>query len=73
MPTLDPPPDLMVMSARGTTRAVVLLGSAAPIGFSAVVVASRESLNRDLAASAASVSVLLGLVYIPLGLWLLKP
>jgi predicted permease len=57
----------------GMTRAVVLLGSAAPIGFSAVVVASRESLNRDLAASAASVSVLLGLVYIPLGLWLLKP
>ena len=27
----------------GMTRAVVLLGSAAPIGFSAVVVASRES------------------------------
>ena len=57
----------------GMTRAVVLLGSAAPIGFSAVVVASRESLNRDLAASAASISVLLGLVYVPLALWLLPP
>jgi malate permease and related proteins len=57
----------------GLTRSVVLLGSAAPIGFSAVVLASRENLNRDLAASAASVSVLLGLFYVPLALWLLRP
>jgi malate permease and related proteins len=57
----------------GMTRSVVLLGSAAPIGFSAVVLASRENLNRDLAASAASVSVLLGLFYVPVALWLLQP
>ena len=57
----------------GMTRAVVLLGGAAPIGFSAVVLASRESLNRDLAASAASISVVVGLVYIPIALWLLRP
>jgi malate permease and related proteins len=56
----------------GLMRAVVLLGSAAPIGFSAVVMASRESLNRDQAASAASLSVLLALVYAPLAIWLLK-
>jgi malate permease and related proteins len=55
----------------GMMRAVVLLGSAAPIGFSAVVMASRESLNRDQAASAASISVLLALVYVPLAIWLL--
>ena len=46
---------------QGLTRSVVLLGSAAPIGFSAVVIASRESLDRELAASAASISVLLAL------------
>jgi predicted permease len=39
---------------QGLTRAVVLLGSAAPIGF-----------------SAASISVLLALAYVPLALWLL--
>jgi predicted permease len=50
---------------------VVLLGSAAPIGFSAVVIANREQLNRELAASAASISVLLALAYVPLALWLL--
>ncbi len=32
----------------GLTRSVVLLGSAAPIGFSAVVIANREHLNREL-------------------------
>lgn len=55
----------------GLTRAVLILGAAAPIGFSAVVFADREGLHRDLAASAASISVLLGLVYAPLALWLL--
>ena len=55
----------------GLTRSVVLLGSAAPIGFSAVVIANRESLDRERAASAASISVLLALVYVPLALWLL--
>jgi malate permease and related proteins len=55
----------------GLMRSVVLLGSAAPIGFSAVVIANREQLNRELAASAASISVLLALAYVPLALWLL--
>lgn len=55
----------------GISRAVVLLGSAAPIGFSAVVIANREHLHRELAASAASISVLLALAYVPLALWLL--
>ncbi len=55
----------------GVTRQVVLLGCAAPIGFNVVVIANREHLDRELAASAASLSVLLGLVYVPLALWLL--
>jgi predicted permease len=36
-----------------------------------VVIASREHLNRELTASAASISVLLALAYVPLALWLL--
>lgn len=55
----------------GLTRAVLVLGAAAPIGFSAVVFADREKLHREMAASAASISVLLGLVYVPLALWLM--
>jgi predicted permease len=55
----------------GLTRSVVLLGAAAPIGFSAVVIANREQLDRELAASAASISVLLALAYVPLAMWLL--
>ena len=55
----------------GMTRSVVLLVAAAPIGFNAVVLSDMEKLNRELAASAASLSVLIGLVYAPLALWLL--
>jgi predicted permease len=60
-----------VFGLTGQARAVLLLGAAAPIGFTAVVFADREHLHRELAASAASLSVLLGLVYVPLALWLL--
>ena len=62
---------VLLFDLEGLTRAVVLLGSAAPIGFSAVVIADREHLDRELAASAASISVLLALAYVPLALWLL--
>lgn len=55
----------------GLTRSVVLLGAAAPIGFNAVVLSHVEKLNRELAASAASISVVAGLAYVPLALWLL--
>jgi predicted permease len=64
---------VQVLGLTGMTRAVVLLASAAPIGFSVLVIANRESLDRELAASAASLSALLALVYVPLGLWLLHP
>lgn len=60
-----------VFDLEGLTRAVLLLGALAPIGFSAVVFADRERLHRELAASAASISVLLGLAYVPLALWLI--
>jgi predicted permease len=60
-----------IFGLEGLTRAVVVLGAAGPIGFSAVVFADREKLHRELAASAASISVLLGLAYVPLALWLL--
>lgn len=62
-----------VFHVEGMTRAVVLLACAAPIGFSVMVIANRESLDRELAASAASLSALCALVYVPLGLWLLQP
>jgi predicted permease len=61
-----------VLDLQGLPRAVVLLGSAAPIGFNVVLVAEREGLDREFAASAASLSVALGLVYVPVGLWLLR-
>lgn len=62
---------VLIFDIEGLTRSVVLLGAAAPIGFSAVVIANRENLHRELAASAASISVLLALVFVPLALWLL--
>lgn len=60
-----------LLGLEGLMRQVVLLGCAAPIGFNVVVIANREHLDRELAASAASLSVLLGLIYVPLALWLL--
>jgi predicted permease len=60
-----------LLGLQGLTRTVAIVGCAAPIGFTGVVLAQRESLDVELAASATSLSVLLGLLYIPpLLLWL---
>ena len=49
----------------GTSAAIALLGAAAPIGFTAVVLSAREGLDLDLAASAGAISVFLGTLWIP--------
>ncbi|HZF25761.1 MAG TPA: AEC family transporter [Steroidobacteraceae bacterium] len=61
----------LLLGLHGLTRTVAIVGCTAPIGFTVVVLAQRESLDVELAASATSLSVLLGLLYIPLALlWL---
>jgi len=52
----------------GTAAAIAIVGSAAPIGFTAVVLSAREGLDLDLAASAAAISVFLGSLWIPLAM-----
>jgi len=53
---------------QGTSAAIALLGAGAPIGFTAVVLSSREGLDLDLAASAGAISVFLGTLWIPVAM-----
>ena len=50
----------------GLNRSVVLIGAASPVGYNTLIFSSMEKLDKDLAASIISYSVLLGLVLIPL-------
>ncbi len=50
----------------GNTFKVVALCSGAPIGFNAVTLCSMSKLDAESSASATSISVLLGLIWIPL-------
>jgi predicted permease len=52
----------------GTAAAIAMIGAAAPIGFTAVVLSAREGLDLDLAASAAAISVFLGSLWIPVAM-----
>lgn len=52
----------------GTAAAIAIVGGAAPIGFTAVVLSARENLDLDLAATAAAISVFLGSLWIPLSM-----
>lgn len=54
-----------LLGLESTTFAVVVLCSAAPIGFNALTYCSLAKLDTDLSASAVSISLLAGLVYIP--------
>lgn len=56
----------------GTTAAIAVVGSAAPIGFTAVVLSAREGLDLDLAASAAAISVFLGSLWIPVAMMFIE-
>lgn len=50
----------------GLIRAIVLIGSSAPIGFNSIIFASMEKLDKEYAASMVSFGIIAGLVVIPL-------
>ncbi len=54
-----------LVGLEGQTFAVVALCSAAPIGFNALTFSSLAKLDMDLTTTAVSLSILIGLVYIP--------
>lgn len=63
----------LASSLDARSAAVVIVGSAAPVAFSSVVMAEREGLDVGLAVAAASLSALAALLVIPGLLWLMGP
>jgi malonate transporter len=58
----------ILFGLHGTAAAIAIIGAAAPVGFTAVVLSAREGLDLDLAASAAAISVFLGSIWIPIAI-----
>jgi predicted permease len=52
-------------------QAMVIFGGGAPVGFSAVAMSQRESLDVEFAGAVTAVSILLALFYLPVVLMLL--
>ncbi len=61
-----------VFNLDGISRVVVMFGAIAPVGFNTIVFAARERLDSTFAASLASISMALALVYLPVALVLLR-
>ena len=55
----------------GMLKTTVLLGCVAPVGFNTLIYAQRERLDTEFAAHIASLTVLLGLFYVPLLIFIL--
>lgn len=51
---------------QGMVREIVIICCAAPVGYNTLVFSSLEKLDRELAASLVSLSLLLGIIYVPL-------
>ncbi|MES2627116.1 MAG: AEC family transporter [Pseudomonadota bacterium] len=60
-----------LLGLEGTTYAVIVLCCAGPIGFNALTYSSLAKLDVELSASAVSISILAGLIYIPVLIFLL--
>lgn len=57
---------IKLFALEGASRLIVLLGGIAPLGFNTLVFASLEELDKEYAAQLVSVSLLLGLLVIPI-------
>lgn len=55
-----------IFNLEGLTRTIVLLGSAAPVGYNTLTFSSLENLDKEFAASLISFSILIGMILIPI-------
>jgi predicted permease len=60
-----------LFNLEGVSRLVVLIGASAPVGYNTVVFSSLENLDKEFATSVVSVSILLGLILVPLLMYIL--
>jgi predicted permease len=61
-----------ILGLQGPTFAIVVLCAAAPIGFNALTYTALAKLDMDFASSAVSISILIGIVTIPILMYLLQ-
>jgi predicted permease len=59
-----------IFNLSGLTRTIVLLGSSAPIGFNTITFSSLEDLDKEFAASLVSTAIAIGIIYVPLFIFL---
>jgi predicted permease len=55
----------------GLSKAVVLLGAAAPVGYNTLTFSSMENLDKEFAANLVSFSILTGIIFIPILIFLI--
>ncbi|MCK4312520.1 MAG: AEC family transporter [Candidatus Cloacimonetes bacterium] len=60
-----------ILNLQGLLRTIVIICSAAPVGYNTLVFSSMENLDKEFAASLVSISLLIGIFYIPILIFLL--
>ena len=55
----------------GLNRSIILVGSAAPIGYNTLTYSSIEKMDQEFAASLVSISIMVGIIFIPFLIFIL--
>lgn len=56
----------ILLNLEGIMRVIVIAGCGAPVGYNTLVFATLENLDKEFAASIVSISILLGIIYVPI-------
>jgi malate permease and related proteins len=59
-----------IFGIQGINRTIIIASASTPIGFNTLIFANLENMDRELAASMVSYSILIALGYLPLIIWL---
>jgi len=55
-----------ILNIQGMIKAVIILCSSAPVGYNTLVFSMMEDLDKEFAANLVSISLILGMIYIPI-------
>jgi len=60
-----------ILNIEGIMRTLIIIFCGAPVGYNTLIFASLEELDKEFAASLVSISLLLGIIYVPLLIYFL--
>ena len=61
-----------ILGIQGLAKSIIIICASSPVGYNTLIFSSLENLDKEFAAEVVSISILLGIIYLPILMFLIS-